>query len=78
MNAMVMLIMTVRRRRGLVIIVASQPRKQYVHAVTINTMLKASEISKSMADALNRQPDTQTKDGGTISTMLNAKCETRE
>ncbi len=78
MNAMVRLMMTVRRRRGLVIIVASQPRRQYVHAVTINTMLNASGTSKSMAGPRSTaSPMPSPKMAGTIRTMLNAKCDTR-
>ena len=78
MNASVMPMMTVRRRRGLLIIVASQPRRQYVHAVIMNTMLKASGISSSIAGprAIVR-PMASPIMAGTIRMMLNVKCDTR-
>ena len=49
MKANVMPMMTVRRRRGLLISVASQPRRQYVHAVIMKTMLNASGTSSAIS-----------------------------
>jgi hypothetical protein len=49
MNAAVMPMMIARRRRGLLMMVASQPRRRYVHAVTMNTMPSASGSISSIA-----------------------------
>ncbi len=70
--------MTVRRRRGFVIIVASQPRRQYVHAVIITTMLNASGTRKIISGPREiARPIPKPSMSGTTRTMLNEKCDTR-
>ena len=76
MNASVMPMMIARRRRGLLIIVASQPRRQYVHAVIMNTMLQASGSSSSIAGPReNARPRASPVIAGTIRMMLNARWD---
>ena len=78
MKVKVMPMMTVRRRRGLLMSVASQPRRQYVHAVIMKTMLKASGTSKTISGPrANTSPRPSPSMMGTATMMLNAKCDTR-
>ena len=78
MKAKVMTTTTVRRLRGLDINVASHPRRRYVQAVTMNTMLRASGTSKSIAGPREiARPPANPIIAGTSATMLSVRCEAR-
>ena len=68
--------MTARRRRGLLISVASQPRRQYVQAVIMKTMASASGINSSIAGPRDTaRPRASPIIAGTRITMLSDRCD---
>ena len=76
MNASVIPMMIARRRRGLLIIVASHPRRQYVHAEIMKTMLQASGRSNTIAGPREYvRPSASPVIAGTIRMMLSAKWD---